>query len=78
MARKTVLVCDSCEKEIPDGEGATVNVVYSDARRSGVKGDYCNDCADGIKGQSQSRRGRPKQAVTPPAPAVPAPLAAAV
>ena len=33
MARKTVLVCDNCSKEIDESKGATMRINYSDARR---------------------------------------------
>ena len=33
MARKTVLVCDSCGKEVEEGKGAVLRVTFNDARR---------------------------------------------
>ncbi len=33
MARKTVLVCDSCSNEVDEGKGAVMRVTYNDARR---------------------------------------------
>ena len=33
MARKTVLVCDNCSKEVEEGKGAMLRVTYTDARR---------------------------------------------
>ena len=33
MARKTVLVCDKCGREVGEGKGATLRLNYTDARR---------------------------------------------
>jgi hypothetical protein len=33
VARKTVLVCDSCSKEVEEGKGAVLRVTFNDARR---------------------------------------------
>ena len=33
MARKTVLVCDNCGREVGEGKGATLRLNYTDARR---------------------------------------------
>src|SRR5262249_15479359 len=33
VARKTVLVCDNCGKEVDEGKGAVLRVTYTDARR---------------------------------------------
>jgi hypothetical protein len=61
MARKTVLVSDISGKEIANGEGATLTIAYSDARRGVVKLDVnANEVRDlASKGQKQARRGRP-------------------
>ena len=32
VARKTVLVCDSCSKEVGEGKGATMRMTFTDAR----------------------------------------------
>ena len=32
MARKTVLVCDSCGTEVGEGKGAVLRVTFNDAR----------------------------------------------
>jgi hypothetical protein len=45
MARKTVLMCDSCGKEIADVKGAVVRAMFNDARRGTKQADYCDDCA---------------------------------
>jgi hypothetical protein len=63
MARKTVLVCDSCGKEIGEGKGATLRLAFSDARRGAKQADLCDDCAGKMPGVPAARRGRrPKSA----------------
>jgi hypothetical protein len=63
MARKTVLVCDSCGTEVDEGKGAVMRVTYADARRMGKQADLCENCAGGMPGQPAARRGRrPKSA----------------
>ena len=63
MARKTVLVCDSCGKEVDEGKGAVLRVTYTDARRGAKQADLCGDCAGAMPGQPAARRGRrPKSA----------------
>jgi hypothetical protein len=63
MARKTVLVCDNCGKEIEDGKGAVVRAVFNDARRGAKQADFCDDCAGKLAGKQAARRGRrPKAA----------------
>jgi hypothetical protein len=63
VARKTVLVCDSCSKEVGDNRGATMRLTYSDARRGAKQADLCDDCAGDMPGQAVARRGRrPKAA----------------
>jgi hypothetical protein len=63
VARKTVLVCDSCAKEVGEGKGATLRVTYSDARRGAKQADLCDDCAGKMPGVPAARRGRrPKSA----------------
>jgi hypothetical protein len=63
MARMTVLVCDSCGKEVGEGKGATLRVTYSDARRGAKQADLCDGCAGGMPGLPAARRGRrPKSA----------------
>jgi hypothetical protein len=58
MARKTVLVCDNCGKEIDDGKGAVVRATFSDARRGAKQADFCDDCAGKLAGRQVARRGR--------------------
>jgi hypothetical protein len=63
MARKTVLVCDSCGTEVDEGKGAVMRVTYADARRMGKQADLCENCAGNMPGQPAARRGRrPKSA----------------
>ncbi len=64
MARKTVLVCDKCDKEVEEGKGATMRLTYTDARRGAKQADLCDSCAAGMPGHAAARRGRrPKTAV---------------
>jgi len=63
VARKTVLVCDSCGKEVGESRGATLRITYADARRGAKQADLCDDCAGKMPGQPAARRGRrPKSA----------------
>ena len=63
MARKTVLVCDNCGKEIDEAKGATMRINYSDARRGSKQADLCDACAASMPGHAAARRGRrPKAA----------------
>jgi ribosomal protein S26 len=63
VARKTVLVCDNCGKEVDESKGAVMRVTYSDARRGAKQADLCDACAGKMPGQPAARRGRrPKSA----------------
>jgi hypothetical protein len=63
LARKTVLVCDNCQREIDDAKGATMRINFSDARRGSKQADLCDDCAGKMPGHAAARRGRrPKSA----------------
>jgi hypothetical protein len=65
MARKTILVCDKCGKEVEEAKGAVLRVTYTDARRMGKQADLCDECAGSMPGQPAARRGRkPKPAST--------------
>jgi len=65
VARKTVLVCDNCGKEVGESKGATLRVTFTDARRGAKQADLCDDCAGGMPGQPAARRGRrPKSVAT--------------
>jgi ribosomal protein S26 len=58
MARKTILVCDKCSKEVPESRGAVMRLNYTDARRGSKQADLCDECAAGMPGQQVARRGR--------------------
>ena len=61
MARKTVLVCDNCAKEVDESRGATLRITFTDARRGSKVADLCDDCAGSLPGRAAARRGqRPK------------------
>jgi hypothetical protein len=63
VARKTVLVCDKCSKEVEEGKGAVMRVTFNDARRGAKQADLCDSCAGGMPGVAVARRGRkPKSA----------------
>jgi hypothetical protein len=63
LARKTVLVCDKCNKEVEEAKGATLRVTYADARRGSKQADLCDECAGSLPGRAVARRGRrPKAA----------------
>ena len=63
MARKTVLVCDNCGREVGEGKGATLRLNYTDARRGSKQADLCDNCAGQMPGRAAARRGRrPKAA----------------
>jgi hypothetical protein len=63
VARKTVLVCDNCGKEVDEGKGAVLRLTYTDARRGAKQADLCDDCAGKMPGAPAARRGRrPKSA----------------
>ncbi len=58
MARKTVLVCDNCGKEVEEAKGAVMRVTYADARRGSKQADLCDECAGKMPGVAAARRGR--------------------
>jgi hypothetical protein len=63
MARKTVLVCDNCGREVDEGKGAQLRVTFTDARRGAKQADLCDECAGSMPGHAAARRGRkPKSA----------------
>jgi hypothetical protein len=63
MARRTILVCDNCGKEVDEQSGAVMRITYADARRGAKQADLCGDCAQSMPGQPAARRGRrPKSA----------------
>lgn len=63
MARKTVLVCDSCGKEVDEAKGAALRVTYTDARRGSKIADLCDTCAGKLPGRAAARRGRRPKSV---------------
>lgn len=64
MAKKTIRVSDKSGMSIPDNSGATVRIVYADARRGVKELDVTNEEADQMAegGRQVQRRGRPKAA----------------
>jgi hypothetical protein len=58
LARKTVLVCDNCGKEVGEGKGATLRLTFTDARRGAKQADLCDNCAGDLPGRAVARRGR--------------------
>jgi len=64
VARKTVLVCDNCSKEVDEAKGAVMRVTYTDARRGAKQADLCDECAGKMPGQPAARRGRRPKAAT--------------
>jgi hypothetical protein len=63
LARKTVLVCDACGKEVAEGKGATLRVTFTDARRGAKQADLCDTCAAETPGNAVARRGRKPKSV---------------
>jgi ribosomal protein S26 len=63
VARKTILVCDNCGKEVPESRGAVMRLNYTDARRGSKQADLCDDCASGMPGHAVARRGRRPKSV---------------
>jgi hypothetical protein len=64
VARKTVLVCDSCGNEVDEGKGAVMRVTYTDARRGAKQADLCDTCAGRTPGRAVARRGRKPKSAT--------------
>ena len=58
MARRTILVCDKCSKEVEEGKGAVLRVTFTDARRGSKQADLCDPCAGSMPGAAVARRGR--------------------
>lgn len=61
VARKTILICDTCTREIEDRQGATMKLSYSDRRHADRQADLCGECAEKLPGQPIVRR-RPRAA----------------
>jgi ribosomal protein S26 len=63
VARKTILVCDNCGKQVDEGKGAVMRLNFTNARRGSKQADLCDNCAGGMPGHAVARRGRrPKSA----------------
>ena len=45
VARRTVLVCDNCGKEVGENKGAAMRITFTDARRGSKVADLCDPCA---------------------------------
>jgi ribosomal protein S26 len=65
VARKTVLVCDNCGKEVEENKGAVLRLTYTDARRGAKQADLCDECAGNMPGTAVARRGRRPKSATP-------------
>jgi hypothetical protein len=63
VARKTVLVCDQCGREVDESKGATMRITYTDARRGSKVADLCDTCAGKLPGRAAARRGRRPKSV---------------
>jgi hypothetical protein len=63
VARRTVLVCDSCGKEVGENKGAAMRITFTDARRGSKVADLCDPCAGGMPGRPAARRGRRPKSV---------------
>jgi hypothetical protein len=65
LARRTVLVCDNCGKEVGENKGASLRVTFTDARRGSKVADLCDDCAGDMPGRAAARRGRRPKSTAP-------------
>lgn len=54
----TVVVCDVCGADIPDGTGASVKTSFNDRRKGRIVADYCDAHANELPGQRQKAHGR--------------------
>ena len=66
MARKTILVCDNCGKEVDESRGATLRITYVDARRGSKVADLCDDCAGTDAGPRRRPPGPAAEAAAAP------------
>lgn len=62
MARKTILVCDNCSKEVDEKDSAVLRLNFGDARKASRQADLCDECAGKLPGHAVSRRGRKPKA----------------
>ena len=58
MAKKTIRVSDISGEEIAGGRGATVRIVFADARKGVRELDVTDAEAEGFGGRAVARRGR--------------------
>jgi hypothetical protein len=65
MAKKVVRVSDTSGDVIPEGSGATVRIVFSDARRGVRELDVTDAEAEKLGGRQVKRRGRRPKAAGP-------------
>lgn len=56
--KKTVLVSDMSQEEIPEGSGATVTIKFHDQRKGVRELDLTDDEARQLGGRTVARRGR--------------------
>ena len=64
MAKKTIRISDMSGDEIPEGKGATVRVVFADARKGIREIDMTDAEAEKLGGRQTARRGRRPKAQT--------------
>lgn len=60
MARKQVLICDSCSVEISAGTGGVLRANFDDGRRGSKVADLCDACMEALPGHPAAKRGRPR------------------
>lgn len=62
MARKYMLVSDKTGTEIPDGDGATLRITYTDGRRQSLEADLtvqeAQELGTLVNARAVARRGR--------------------
>jgi hypothetical protein len=58
MAKKTVLVSDMSGQAIDEGKGATIRIVFRDARKGVRELDVTDGEAEELGGRQVKRRGR--------------------
>jgi hypothetical protein len=58
VAKKTIRVSDLSGQEIPDGKGATVQILFRDARKGVRELDVTDAEAEKLGGRQAARRGR--------------------
>jgi hypothetical protein len=58
LAKKTIRISDMSGTEIPDGKGATIRILFADARRGSRELDVTDEEAEKLGGRTVARRGR--------------------